>query len=90
MHMKYVIAGNKKEYDDFIRKYELNINEHKYVYDAITVRGTSNPQGYFVGSWRDRDDISDILETMWLCMRTENKEFDKVLAEFRSHKREVY
>jgi hypothetical protein len=88
--MKYVIAGNKREYDEFLMKYILSPNEHKYVYDAISVRGTVNPQGYFVGSWRDRDDISEILETMWLCMRTENKEFEKVLAEFRSHKREVY
>jgi hypothetical protein len=88
--MKYVIAGSKNEYDTFIREYKLNPNEYKYVYDAISIRGTRDPHGFLIGSWRNRDDISEIVETIWLCMRTPNKEFDKILAEFRSHKREVY
>jgi hypothetical protein len=90
MLMKYVIAGNKREYDVFIHTYKLKPEDHRYVFDPITVRGTVDPHGYFVGTWRDRDDIAEIVETMWLCIRTPNPEFDKILTEFRSHKREVY
>lgn len=88
--MKYVISGNKQEYDVFVRKYGLNPTDHRYVFDPMTVRGTVDPHGFFVGTWRQRLDIHEIIETMWLCIRTPNPEFDKVLAEFRESEREVY
>lgn len=88
--MKFVIAGNKQEYDVFIRKYGLSPNQHKYVWDPISVRGAVDPTGFFVGTWKARADIQEVLETMWLCMRTPNPAFERILAEYRSKDREVY
>jgi hypothetical protein len=88
--MKFVIAGNKAQYDQFIRRYGLNPNDHRFVHDAISVRGSVDPTGYFVGTWKERYDIQEILETMWLCMRTPNPTFEKILSEYRSKEREVY
>ena len=82
--MKFVIAGNKQEYDQFIDKYKLDRPQHRYVFDPMTIRGTCNPEGYFVGTWRLRKDIGEIVETMWLCMKTENPKFNKILNEIRS------
>ena len=88
--MKYVIAGTKNEYDVFIRQYGLNPTDHRYVFDPVTVRGTVDPHGFFVGTWRQRLDIAEIIETMWLCMRTPNPKFEEVLKEFRAQEREIY
>lgn len=83
MITKLVIAGNKAEYDQFLRNNKLNSGEHVYVHDTYTIRGRRDPHGFFVGTWKSRPDIDDILETLWLCMSVKNEAFNKIITEHR-------
>lgn len=57
---KYVIAGNYKEYKYFIDKKKFNPEEYVYVNDADSLRGLHDIHGYYVGTWRSRQDIDSI------------------------------
>lgn len=57
---KYIVAGNYQEYKFFINKKKLDSNDFVYVNDFKTLRGLKNIHGYYIGSWRNREDISDI------------------------------
>lgn len=67
----YVVAGNHNEAYEYInRKIAERISNGEtvskigdYVYlDKVNrLRGVSNPHGVFVGTWRDRPDILDIV-----------------------------
>lgn len=69
--MIFVIAGNQEEAYQYInRKLEerirngevvSKIDDYKYVYSIDTLRGVQNPSGVFIGSWRMRQDIFDIV-----------------------------
>lgn len=72
--MIYVIAGREPEAYEYInRKLEerirngesvSKIDDYKYVHSANILRGTINPSGVFVGSWRQRKDIEEIIITL--------------------------
>ncbi len=67
----YVVAGNHNEAYEYInRKIAERISNGEtvskigdYVYlDKVNrLRGVSNPHGVFIGTWRDRPDILDIV-----------------------------
>jgi hypothetical protein len=48
------------------------------VTDRETFRGTENPDGIFIGGWRDRLDIKNLLDVMETCMTDPIKK-DKIL-----------
>lgn len=90
----FVIAGNRFEHDVFAKKkceemyYEGNtsmtLSHFIYVSDISSLKGYSNPCGWFIGSWRERKDIKDILQQLMLAKvgYDEPKEFTKVCGEF--------
>lgn len=57
---KYIIAGTKKEYDDFITKRNLSKLNYVFVDSANVLRGLKDIHGFYVGSWRERKDIEEI------------------------------
>lgn len=57
---KYIIAGTKKEYDDFITKRNLSKLNYVFVDSANVIRGLKDIHGFYVGSWRERKDIEEI------------------------------
>lgn len=57
---KYIIAGNYNEYKYFIDRKKFDPQEYIYVNNADTLRGLYNIHGYYVGSWRKRQDIDII------------------------------
>lgn len=71
----YVIAGNHKEYERFIRKKcedfhnqgfnSISFSDFSYVYDDLVLRGVSEPTGWFYGSWQQRNDIFDIFQVLF-------------------------
>lgn len=65
--IKYVIAGNKQEYEAYIQKKGYSDSEYMYVDDASVLEGKHNVHGYYVGSWREREDIEDIKATIVAC-----------------------
>ena len=58
--MKFVVAGNFREYDQHIHKMGYNKNEYAFVSDVIQLRGRENIEGFYLGSYTDRPDIAEI------------------------------
>ena len=69
----YVIAGNYNEYLEYSRKNPYNGKRILFVQDQETFRGTENPEGIFIGSWRDRLDIEHILHVLYVAMKDKEK-----------------
>ncbi len=74
MSKYFVIAGNRNEYMNFIvpmseklwKEGQTSISFSHFVYvDSIDrIRGVRDIHGWFVGSWRERKDILEILQYM--------------------------
>ena len=70
----YVIAGNFEQYRAFVKKKTAEALDQKleypnpnYVSGPEVFRGVRNPKGYFIGSWRQRKDIREILNLLLYC-----------------------
>ena len=89
--MIFVISGTADEAYNYInRKIEerisngekvTSINEYKYVSHANVIRGIRNPHGAFIGSWRKRKDIFDIVATLRTMGDTPNPALKKIWQE---------
>ena len=64
-----VVAGNRNEFQIFIKRkcqelwapgYNISMSNFVYVAGEDQLRGYSNPQGFFIGTWRERIDLEDI------------------------------
>ena len=58
--MKFVVAGNRHEYNAHINKMGYNKNEYVFVSDVIQLRGLETIEGFYLGSYKDRPDIAEI------------------------------
>ena len=86
--MKYiVVAGTRAEYEKFILKKakdmfavgQTSVSFSDFVYaTADSIRGYSDPHGWFVGSWRNREDIKEILMLLRVAQRTPNDALEKI------------
>ena len=91
--MIFVIAGNQSEatywINESIRKKQQSgvwryPSEYTYVSNADKLTGYRNPHGVFYGSWRHREDIKEILQTLIGCTLTTQSSyyiFTKLLKE---------
>lgn len=61
---KYVIAGDRKQYAEFIKRKGFSETEYQYLYDADMIEGLRNVHGFYVGSWREREDINKIKQNI--------------------------
>lgn len=78
----FVIAGNKAQFEDYMRRRieEMKANGYVdfryasivYVSSANVLAGVSNPHGVFIGSWRERKDIHEILDRLMICSHMNN------------------
>lgn len=59
--IKYVIAGNVMQYNNYVRSNRLYLLDRRYVSGVDSIRGLSDISGVFTGTWRDREDIIDII-----------------------------
>ena len=71
--MKYVIAGDYSEFEQWIIKNNHSLFDYTYVYDATVFSGTKNPEGVFTGSFRQRPDILRVLEVLLTCITPDSK-----------------
>lgn len=87
----FVIAYSKAEADHWIKSNidkrlrqgatTLSLSEYVYVDDAIRIRGIRDPHGVFVGRWRERLDIADIVENLLMNSIHVNKELERIRDE---------
>lgn len=76
---KFVIAGNWNEFTYYTRDKILDGTSYVYVSSPETLHGHHDIHGVFIGTWRERKDIADILDT--LITRTTNTDVIKDLYE---------
>lgn len=62
--MKFVVAGNYREYSEHIHKMRYNPNEYVYVSDPIQLRGLTEIEGFYIGSYESRPGIEEIKQTI--------------------------
>ena len=67
---KYIVAGNYEEYKAYIRK-KIDINtEFIYVDNPNKIRGLSDIEGYYIGTYNSRTDIDNIKEIIRITKYT--------------------
>ena len=91
----FVIAGTRSEYMAFVHKKvndffqfgqtSITFSHFVYVDSADNLRGYSNPKGWFVGSWREKKGINEIIVQLTLAKRDYvlRPEFQEILMEWR-------
>ena len=61
----FVIAGNFNEYALWREKQSwVDAPNTVCVSSPAVLKGTLNPHGFFIGSWRNRDDLEDIFTVL--------------------------
>ena len=70
----YVICGTRQEYNEFIQKKAMelfnqgdtsvSLSQFVYVNDSTSLKGYSEPHGWFIGTWRDRSNIHEIIHEL--------------------------
>jgi hypothetical protein len=92
--MKYfVVAGTRQEFNNFIRQKAMELfgagQTHISLSDFIyvtedSIRGHSEPHGWFIGTWRNRSDIKEILFLLRIAQRGENEALTKIHEEIEN------
>jgi hypothetical protein len=75
----YVIAGNHAQANDYIRRKceerfkngetNVSMSDYSYVSTPDTFRGLREVHGVFIGTFRDRPDLEEIVHTIRLINR---------------------
>ena len=71
MNMIYVIAGNQQQFVDYVQRniewrhhcgeFSASTTDYVYVADTRSLMGIKEPHGVFIGTFKEREDISEIL-----------------------------
>ena len=90
----FVIAGTATEarhwIDSNIRKRyaagqtSVSLSDYVTVTSSTTLRGIVDPHGVFVGSWKERWDLEEIVETLFMCSHSVNRELQKIRDDVRA------
>lgn len=86
--MIYVIAGTEPQAYDWINRkleerirngeFPNQIDEYKYVHSPMVLRGIQDPHGIFIGTWRDRKDLKEIVEVLLYASHGKNQTIKKL------------
>ena len=66
----FIICGNHNEFKEFVNKKLSSLTESFRFTDFVYVtgpeifKGYSNPHGWFIGTWRERLDMREILSVL--------------------------
>lgn len=79
----YVIAGTFFQYKEYknlhypemlLNRQIENVSDIVYVTTVDTIKGVSNPNGIFIGTWYNRSDIGPILLQLLISSTTTSKQ----------------
>lgn len=87
----YVVAGDLNQFRLYERKKHFEAeaaeippllkDEYYYVAAAQSLRGIHKPSGVFIGTWKDRLDIVEILETLCMAWLAQNQTLNRIRLE---------
>ena len=86
----YIIAGNIDEVITYSKANNLQLNlqgfEIKYVTFSHDIASDINPNGIFIGTWKQNPQITDILSRLYLlCKDTKKREIiNQVIDDYRN------
>jgi hypothetical protein len=88
----YIIAGNIDEVITYSKANNLQLNlqgfEIKYVTFSHDIASDINPNGIFIGTWKQNPQITDILSRLYLlCQGTKKREIiNQVIDDYRMNR----
>ena len=56
----------------------ISLSEYIIVSNANQLRGIQNPHGMFVGTWREREDIEEIITVLLMQSRSTNNALQRI------------
>jgi hypothetical protein len=70
----FVVAGNYEEFQDFVIKKRMKGFSYDFVYiaNADELRGMSTIRGFYIGTYRQREDWSEIRDAIAIIKAKEN------------------
>lgn len=78
----FIVCGSHEEFLECIRKRNNFNYDYRFVYDRLTLVGQNNPHGCFYGSWRQRQDIEEIImELIVKKVNGKNQKLKELLKE---------
>lgn len=87
----FVIAGNNAEAEYWIKRdlekralsgvTTLSRSEYVTLSNVVQLKGVSNPHGVFYGTWRNRRDIQEIVQSLMMQSTHVNSNLGKVWKE---------
>lgn len=93
---KYVIAGNSTEARDWIRENmqrrqaagetTLSLSEYVTVNTVSSLYGVADVSGVFYGSWKERDDIEEIVQELLHKQSSNRVLLKRILKVWKNHK----
>lgn len=92
----FVIAGTEHEahywiINDLGKRYpkntSLSMSNYVYVSNADKLRGHQDPHGVFVGTWRDRVDIYEIVQALMMQSIHVNRDLERVWNEVKKSRK---
>jgi hypothetical protein len=93
MSKKFVIAGNHEQAKHWINNHlkkrqaagetTLSSSEYVIVHGSDVLRGRGEVHGVFVGTWRDRMDIEEIVEILFTQTIHVSPQLEKIRKELR-------
>ena len=72
---KFVVCGNSNEYHNYIRMNNKSPREYVYLHDASQMRGMSEVHGVFIGTYRERPDIEEVVHMIRMINRIPSFEY---------------
>ena len=91
----FVIAGTKREADywiinDLSKKYPFNtsmsMSDYVYVSSPEKLKGISDPHGVFIGTWYERPDMLEVIQTLRHCTRVRNEKLNIIMDLYMQHR----
>ena len=70
----FVVAGNYQEFQDFVIRKRMKGFSYDFVYvsDRDMIRELSTIRGFYIGTYRDRSDWSEIRDAIAIIKAKEN------------------
>ena len=85
--MNYVIAGKMSEFIDWLNRNNMSVKDWRYLGDVDFLRGQSEVHGIFIGTWRERQDMSQIFSVL-LTMQSTNPGISRAFLEYQIYLKE--
>ena len=77
--MIYIVAGNYKEYTDYVCRNRFKDEQYTYVQDVDYIRGLNEIKGFYIGTYYSRPDIEAIKEYIEIIKSTKRIKKDPPL-----------